>query len=327
MPSLILAALLAPPAVPSEPAPPAEPAPVPTAEQVAAGAVPLNEEGTVLLDRERKRVLVNAEVCLRRGMLEMLVCLPQTKEHESILKYAGDARTLHAALVAAGLEPGEPVNFSPEFAPPRGPVLDLTLYWNDADGNPRTADGRTWIRTSTDGWYERDLAALPAGVTLPEGLELRYDAANTDLLWYGRMSEADRDRALALSTDENFRDLIRGFYGESQPRPFTADFVFAGSFFYDKPVKYGADGEVLETVRTYAAEGGEVVCVANFPSATIDVAERSSAEGESVLYEAATEKVPPEGTPVLIVFSARPEPDAAAAAPAGGASGAGSPTE
>ena len=319
MTALLLAVLLAPPegvggALEGEThaKPQAE---VLTVEKIVAGGVPLNAQKTVLLDRERKRVLVRAEVCLRRGSLEMLLCLPQTKEHESILKYDGDARTLHAALVAAGLEPGEPVSFDPVFAPPKGPVVDLTLFWTDAEGEPRTADARTWVRTSTDGWYERDLAALPAGVALPEDLELRYDGGNTDLLWYGRMTEADRDRALALSTDEAFRGHIRSIYEESQPRPMRADFVFAGGFLYDRAVKYDAEGNVTETVRTYSAEGGEVVCVANFPSATIDVAEKSSAEGQGVLYEAATERVPAKGTPVLIRFAVRepPAPPAAAA--------------
>ena len=142
-------------------------------------------------------------------------------------------------------------------------------------------------------------------MTLPEDLELRYDAGNKQLLWYGRMSEADRDRALALSTDETFRGHVRSFHEESQPRPLTADFVFAGSFFYDRPVAYDTEGEVIETVRTYAAEGGEVVCVANFPAATIDIAERSSADAGNILYEAATERIPPKGTPVVMTFARR----------------------
>ncbi|MFH5805262.1 YdjY domain-containing protein [Alienimonas sp. DA493] len=309
----LLAVLLAQPAPPEDAAitPPPAPASVPAAAELLNGAVPLNEAGTVLLDRENKRAVIKGEVCLRSGPLEMLLCLPQTKEHESILKYEGDARTLHAALVAAGMQPGEPVTFDPEFAPPKGPKLNLTLYWTDAEGVARRVDARDWVRTSTDKWYERDLAALPPGVSLPEDLELRYDAPNTDLLWYGRMSEAERDRALALSNDGQFQEHIRSFYEESQPRPLTADFVFAGSFLYDKPVAYNAEGEVTETVRTYAAEGGEVVCVANFPAATIDIAERSSAEGENVLYEAATERIPPIGTPVIITFEQRPEPAAA----------------
>lgn len=316
MPTLLLAALLAAqlpgPAQPPEPAVPPEsvqpPAPTAAETELLKGTVPLNEAGTVLLDRNRKRVVVKAEVCLRNGSLEMLLCLPQTKEHESILKYEGDARTLHAGLVAAGIEPGKPVSFDPDFTPPQGPVMDLTLHWTDAKGVSRTAPAGDWIRTSTDKWYEAPLPALPAGVSLPEDLELRHTRQGGTLLWYGRMSEKDRDRALALTSDATFQEHIRSFFKDSQPRPLTAEFVFAGSFFYDKPVAYDDQGEVVETVQTYAAEGGEVICVANFPSALIDIAERSSAEGQGVLYEAATERIPAVGTPVLITFAQRPAP-------------------
>jgi len=309
MPTLLLAALLAPqlPAPPdaatSTAAPASAPEPAPEIAALSEGATPLNEAGTVLLDRKRKRVVVKANVALRSGSLEMLMCLPQTKEHESILSYEGDARTLHAALIAAGLEPGEPVSFDPDFTPPKGPVVGITLHWTDEAGVARSAPARQWIRTSTDRWYERDLAALPKGMTLPEDLELRYAEEAGDLLWYGRMTEDARDRALALSTDATYRKHIQSIFKESQPQPMKADFVFAGSFFYDKPIKYNSEGEVLETVRTYAAEGGEVVCVANFPSALIDIAEQSSADGQGVLYEAATEQIPPKDTPVIVTFT------------------------
>src|SRR5262249_52964302 len=68
----------------------------------------------------RRRVLVNAYVCLREGEfgLECLLCRRGTKEHESILAADVDARTIHAGLLAAGAEPGAPVVFDPEFRPP-----------------------------------------------------------------------------------------------------------------------------------------------------------------------------------------------------------------
>ena len=47
--------------------------------------VPLNKQGTVLLDVDGKRLLLKTKVCLRDGVLEMFCCLKQTKEHESIL--------------------------------------------------------------------------------------------------------------------------------------------------------------------------------------------------------------------------------------------------
>lgn len=62
----------------------------------------------VLPDKKR-RVLVNAEVCLREGQLELFLCRKQTKEHEAILTADVDARKIHAALIAAGAVEGSPV--------------------------------------------------------------------------------------------------------------------------------------------------------------------------------------------------------------------------
>ena len=60
----------------------------------------MNKQETVLLDAEGKRLVLKGEVCLREGLLEMLVCLKQTKEHESILSVATKAQTVHAGLLA-----------------------------------------------------------------------------------------------------------------------------------------------------------------------------------------------------------------------------------
>src|SRR5687768_3825558 len=53
--------------------------------QASGKIVPLNKQETVLLDRPGRRVLVKSKVVLREGLLEMLACPLQTKEHESIL--------------------------------------------------------------------------------------------------------------------------------------------------------------------------------------------------------------------------------------------------
>ena len=49
---------------------------------VSRPPVPLNRQGTVLLDRDGKRLLLKAKVAARDRVLEMLCCLKQTKEHE-----------------------------------------------------------------------------------------------------------------------------------------------------------------------------------------------------------------------------------------------------
>src|SRR5688500_14273245 len=74
----------------------------------------------------RKRVLITTTVCRREGKLEHLMSRTKAeKQHESILTSDLDARHIHAALLAAGAEPGNPVQFvndkgEREFKAPKG---------------------------------------------------------------------------------------------------------------------------------------------------------------------------------------------------------------
>jgi hypothetical protein len=56
-------------------------------------------------DIKNREVRVEATVCLNRGILEYLVCLPQTFEHEAIFCIRGKPSVLHLGLLAIGLEP------------------------------------------------------------------------------------------------------------------------------------------------------------------------------------------------------------------------------
>lgn len=279
---------------------PSEAAPAPASD---GRPVPLNKEGTVLLDKTNRRLIVRSEVVFREGMLEMLLCKRHTKEHESILAFEGDARVVHAGLVALGIDPGKPVSFSPEFTPPSGPKLKIEIVWKGEDGKDRRSDARQWIRHSIHRYFGAPLETLPAGLTLPEKGDLRYDAANKELSWYGPMSDKQRDEYLALSEDPEYRAAVKSFHERTRSRAMDADWVFAGS---------GFTTDESTGRKIYLAESGDVICVANFPSATIDVAEKSSAVGqESLLYEAWTEKVPPIGTAVRIEISPAAEEPAA----------------
>ena len=84
------------------------------------------------------------------------------------------------------------------------------------------------------------------------------------------------------------------------------DWVFAGSAFWRDP----ADGK-----EYYQADGGDLVCVSNFPTATLDLPIESSQSNEALLFEVFEERVPKRGTPVEMILSAA---DARPAAPARG---------
>ena len=63
---------------------------------------------------DKRRVVVEAAVCLRMGQLVQFLTRKNTKEHEAVLAADADARDIHAALIAAGAEPGKPVQFQPK---------------------------------------------------------------------------------------------------------------------------------------------------------------------------------------------------------------------
>ena len=72
------------------------------------------------------------------------------------------------------------------------------------------------------------------------------------------------------------------------------NWIFAGSSFWKNP-KTG--------VEYYQADGGDLVCVSNFPAATLDLPITSSQANNSLLFEVFTGRVPKRGTPVELVFS------------------------
>lgn len=109
-------------------------------------AVGKNVTLEVLPDKKR-RVLVSAEVCLREGQLEQLMCRKQTKEHEAILSANVDARHIHTALIAAGAEAGSPVRFVPKYRPASGTAIKVSLQYKDKD-KLVTAPAQSWIKNA-----------------------------------------------------------------------------------------------------------------------------------------------------------------------------------
>ncbi len=72
--------------------------------------------------------------------------------------------------------------------------------------------------------------------------------------------------------------------------------VFAGSGFWTDE----QSGE-----RHYQADGGDLICVSNFPSATLDLPIESSQANTALLFSAFTEQIPPLDTKVRLVLTPR----------------------
>jgi|GEM_PF-887000 len=277
-----------------------QPAPTKLPADVLKGRslTPLNPQGTVLLDRAEKSVLLRTTVSLTNGLLEMLLCLKETKEHESILTLDGEAFAIHSALLALGCQEGVPVSYLPVYEPPAGAKVSIFVTWTDSEGRLRREPAQTWVRHSRFCYYEEIFQELPADLKLDPESNLRYDATNHVLFWYGPMSDEQRAECLKLSTDARYRAAIQKFYEAGQPRQMNADWVFVGSLFHEEP----------GFPRRYLAEGGYVICVANFPMAMIDLGASSSSQGrETLTYEAWTERIPPRGSEVLVELIPHPE--------------------
>jgi hypothetical protein len=79
--------------------------------------------------------------------------------------------------------------------------------------------------------------------------------------------------------------------GTNKEMPY--DWVFAGSGFY-KDVDTGE--------QRYLGDSGDLICVANFPTATMDLAVESAAANSGLVFEAFTENIPPMHTLVRLVL-------------------------
>jgi hypothetical protein len=107
---------------------------------------PFGKYKNLFLERkgDQFRVVIQAEICLREGQLEGLLCRKGTKEHEEILTADVDARAVHFALLAAGAKEGSPVKFEPKYQPASGTPIKITLEYQK-DGKPVSVPAKDWI--------------------------------------------------------------------------------------------------------------------------------------------------------------------------------------
>ncbi len=78
---------------------------------------------------------------------------------------------------------------------------------------------------------------------------------------------------------------------EKTGKPLARRWVFAGSDFYDDPIR---------KKRVYAAEDGNLITVANFGSSILDLPLASSSDNAERVYSANTAQVPALGTEVFL---------------------------
>ena len=99
----------------------------------------------ITLNLSERAVDVNATVCLREGLLELVACTQGSKEHESIVSIAGRPIHIHTALLLFGARPGTPaLRMAPETrevrwipVKPAGDAIQVSLVFPDTEGNPQ----------------------------------------------------------------------------------------------------------------------------------------------------------------------------------------------
>jgi len=101
---------------------------------------------------------VDATVSLEQGMLELVACAKDTKEHESIVAVNAKPSHIHTALLLIGANPGNPamrrIFGEGEEAriidmPPRGGMIDVYLVLESPDG-PKEVPINRFIQKSID---------------------------------------------------------------------------------------------------------------------------------------------------------------------------------
>lgn len=118
----------------------------PPALPVPPGLKRLVADQDLWIDFKRKLVVIDGEVCLREGQLEMFACPKGSKEHESIVTVNVKPQFVHAALLAVGAKAGGPVRFDPAYAPASGTVIDIFVLWQDEKGKRHKVKAQDWIK-------------------------------------------------------------------------------------------------------------------------------------------------------------------------------------
>jgi hypothetical protein len=96
----------------------------------------------VVIDFQQRHVDVESTVCLRQGLLELIACTKDTKEHESIVVVHARPMHIHLALLLLGAKNGNPAMRRPTNedgtqwidVPPSGDPVDVYLVLKSKDG-------------------------------------------------------------------------------------------------------------------------------------------------------------------------------------------------
>lgn len=117
-------------------------------ESPPAPAAKVGKLPHVEFDAARKQVRVECEMLAVDAPLEFFCCLKGTNDYEAMIRSEVKPSDLHLALLAIGLKPGQPLQYSEatkRWIPPQGPPLQITMEYQK-DGKTISVPSWTWMR-------------------------------------------------------------------------------------------------------------------------------------------------------------------------------------
>ena len=181
------------------------------------GLTRLAKDYEVFIDMKNKQVVLDGEVCLREGPLEMFACSEGTKEHEAVVAVKSPARFVHAALLAVGAKVGHSVRFRPEYRSAAGTTIDIYVYWKDKAGKTKKVKAQEWIKNiKTDRAMAYDWVFAGSGFTVDEETgERHYHADGGDFICVSNFSTATLD--LPVKSSQDTADLLFAAFTQRIP--------------------------------------------------------------------------------------------------------------
>lgn len=166
------------------------------------GLTRVTKDYDIWIDEKRKAVVVDGEICLREGQLEMFACPKGSKEHESVVAVNAKPRFVHAALLAVGAKAGTPVKFDPKYAPATGQIVDIWVLWKDEKGQNQKIKAQEWVKqVKTDKAMPYNFVFAGSGFWKDDDGKEYYYADGGDFICVSNFATAMLDLPVESSQD------------------------------------------------------------------------------------------------------------------------------
>lgn len=134
----------------------------------------------VRINLAERCVDVASEICLGEGMLELVACTRDTKEHESIVVIKARPMHIHTALLLLGAKPGNPAIHKPApgdgtrwiSVPPQGGRVKVCLVLKNQKGELVERPIRDFIAPADPAGTDREGKEFPTDTFLFAGSHL-----------------------------------------------------------------------------------------------------------------------------------------------------------